>query len=274
MTNRAANTGLRPCCASRQRKEEAMTGEARPMRKKQRPTDYFACLGRYRTCGKPALPGELLCEECIVLKGLVTVEKPFRVLIRSHFSANSKYGQAIVSALEQNNGVRVIRRSRERQQELHERRRFFDGFGGGVRVFGEKDLRPLTAVEDATKEMEADSYCLRDIHVLDLDEVLEDGDKEQQQRQGGRTVVFNYEYLPDENPLAMPEYANEILSRPFLGCRVWVNLKDPLTGVGVHCVELISLQFQQTPRLRLKFAKSVWGFEDVTDYSREEEAGE
>lgn len=245
-----------------------------PRRKKQRPTDYFACLGKYRTCGNPALLGELLCEECVPLRGLITVEKPFRVLVRSHFSANSRYGQAIVSALEQDNGVRVVRRTQERHQELRERRSFFAGFGGGVRVFGSTDLRPLVAVEDATREMETDGYRLRDIHVLNLDEILEGGDQEQQQQQGRRTVVFNYEYLPGEDPLDLPEYATEILTRPFVGCRVWVNLKDSITEVSVHCIELTSLQFQQIPRLRLKFAKSVWGFEDVTDYSREEEVEE
>lgn len=236
----------------------------RPARKKSRPTDFFACIGKYRTCNNPALHGKLLCDECIPLDGLITVQKPSRILIRTHFSATSKYGQAIVSALE-DDGVRVVRRTKDHQQVLEERRKLFFG---GVRVFGEHDLQPLVTVEYAVNEMIYSGYRLRDLHILNLDEILENTDEEEQQ--GNRTVVFNYEYQPGETSLELSEYGKEILAKPFINCRVWVNLHDPVTRASVHCVELVSLQFKQDPRLRLKFARSVWGFEDVTDYSREE----
>lgn len=230
-------------------------------RRKARPTDFFACIGKYRTCGKPALPGKLLCDECIPLDGLITIQKPSRILIRTHFSATSQYGQAIVSTLE-DAGVRVVRRTKERQQILDEQKKLFFG---GVRVFGDEDLRPLVTVEDAIQEMASDGYCLRDLHILNLDEIIQGTDKEEQQ--GNRTVVFHYEYLPGETSLELSEYGKELLTKPFINCRVWVNLHDPVTKSSVHCVELVSLQFKQEPRLRLKFARSVWGFQDVTDYS-------
>lgn len=235
---------------------------SRPARNKTRPTTFFACIGKYRTCARAALPGRLLCEECNPLDGMVNIEKPFRVLVRAHFSGNSKYGQTIVRLLE-NEGVRVVRRTKERQLALEGHRKLLHG---GIMVFGES-LRPLVTVEDAVKEMEnEEGYRLRDLHILDFDEVLEGTDREEET--GRRTVVFNYEYAPTETSLVLSEYALELTTRPFVGCRVYVNLRDPVTGAMVHCAELISLQIKQEPRIRLKFARSVWGFEDITDYSR------
>lgn len=233
-------------------------------RRKTRPTDFFACIGKHRTCARAAIHGKLLCEECAPLDGLIKIAKPSRVLIRTHFGATSKYGQTLVNILEEE-GVQVVRRTKERQQNLDEHRKLLSG---GVRVFGEKDLRPLVNVEDATLEMTGEGYCLTDVHILDLDDVVEGTDDEEDAR-GQRTVVFHYEYLPKHASRGLSEFMRELLVKPFLGCRVWVNLRDPATGATVHCVELISLQFQQEPRLRLRFAQSVWGFQDVTDYSRE-----
>ncbi len=239
-------------------------------RRKARPTDFFACMGKERTCTRPALPNEVLCASCAAeLNGRpVQIEKPFRILIRAHFSPISKYGQTIVNILGEENGVRVVRRTKERQLALDEHRKLLSG---GIRVFGERDLRPLVTVEDAVEEMKSSGYGLHDIHILDMDEILKGTDREEER--GGRIIVFNYEWRP-ESIVMMPEYGHEILTRPFVGCRVLVNLRDPVTGVTVHCVELTSLQFKQEPRIRLKFANSCWWYGDVTDYSREADLGE
>lgn len=239
--------------------DTAVSRQARP---KARPTNFFACVGKDRTCSQSSLPGELLCEECLKSGARIRIEKPFRVLIRANFSGTSKYGQAIVSILEEG-GIRVVKRTKERQALLEDHRKLLRG---GVRVFGVKDLRPLVTVEYAVKEFEEQGYRLRDLHVLDFDEVLQGTDREEEM--GKRTVVFNYEYLPSERSLMLPEYAQEILVKPFVGCRLYVNLRDPITQIRVHCAELISLQIKQEPRLRLKFARSVWGVEDVTNYEK------
>jgi hypothetical protein len=197
----------------------------------------------------------------------VRIQKPSRVLIRAHLGGTPKYGQTIVDLLEES-GVRVVRRTRERQDNLNEHRKLLTG---EIRVFGANDLRPLVTIEDAVKEMLAEGYCLHNIHILDLDDVVEETEETETNR-GKRVVVFHYEYVADEPHefIEVPEYGRELFTRPFIGCRLWVNLRDPLTGASVHCAELIGLQFKQHPRLHLKFNRSIWGFNDCTNYSVEE----
>ena len=79
---------------------------------------------------------------------------------------------------------------------------------------------------------------------------------------GSRKVVFNFEYRPDEKSMPLPEIAWEIIQKPFLSCRVWVNLVDAL-GAQVHCVELIGFQFSQKPKIRLKLLKTIWDLETI-----------
>ena len=239
-----------------------------PRREKARPTSFFSCIGKDRACGNAALDEELLCGPCRD-RGDIRITRPSRVLVRAHFNETSKYGQTIVNILE-DSGIRVVRRTKERQRQLDEHRKLLEG---GVRVFGVHDLRPLVAIEDAIQEMGPEGYSLSDLHILDLDDVLE-GTSDEEEKKGKRIVVFHYDYTPGRTSLEIPEYGNEVLARPFLGCRVWVNLRDPATGALVHCVELIGFQFKEKARLRLKFARSVWGFEDTTDYTKEEKIAE
>lgn len=215
------------------------------------PNAFFACIGARRTCGKNALPGKLTCAEHI---GENTIELPHRVLIRAHFSPKSRYGWAIVEELCQG-GVRLIERTTAHQQELELKRMM----AIGIKVFGDNDLRPNVAVNRPVEELEKTGYRLNDLHILSYDEIFAATAPE---KVGSRVVVLSYELQPEPGVVSIPipETAQEIIQRPFISCRVWVNLIDS-RGTQLHAVELTAFQFTHKPRFFLRFTNSVWGFE-------------
>lgn len=220
-------------------------------KKARAPDEFFTCIGNDRTCGKNSEPGKVACSEHRDEK---RVTMPKRVLVRAHFSPNSKFGALILEELTAA-GVRTVKRTSVRQQELESRRMM----ATAVKVFGENDLGPNVCVEDAVAEMEKVGYSLKsDLHILDCDEIYKETNPE---KIGSRVVVLNYEYKTDQ-AAELPEAGREILTKPFLSCRLWVNLIDA-DGTQVHAVEMTAFQLKVSPRLRLKFVKSVWGIERV-----------
>lgn len=220
-------------------------------RKFHAPDEFFACIGNERTCGKNSEPGRVTCVEH---RGENRVTMSKRVLVRAHFSPNSKFGALILEELA-SAGVRTVKRTSARQQELEARRMM----ATAVKVFGENDLGPNVCVEDAVQEMEKVGYYLKsDLHILDCDEIYKETNPE---KVGSRVVVLNYEYKADQT-VVLPEAGREILIKPFLSCRLWVNVIDT-DGTQVHAVEMTAFQLKVSPRLRLKFVKSVWGVERV-----------
>lgn len=220
-------------------------------RKAHAPDEFFACIGKDRTCGKNSEPGKVTCPDH---RGENRVTMPKRVLVRAHFSPNSKFGALILEELV-SAGVRTVRRTSARQQELEARRMM----ATAVKVFGENDLGPNVCVAYAVQEMEKVGYSLKDdLHILDCDEIYKETNPE---KIGSRVVVLNYEYGL-EYIMILPEAAEELLVKPFLSCRLWVNVIDT-DGTQVHAVEMTAFQLKVNPRLRLKFVNSVWGVERV-----------
>lgn len=216
-------------------------------RKFHAPDEFFACIGNSRACGKNSEPGKVTCLEHRDEK---RVTMPRRVLVRTHFSPNSKFGALILEELTAT-GVRTVRRTSARQQELEARRMM----ATAVKVFGEHDLGPNICAKDAVQEMEKVGYSLKsDLHILDCDEIYK---KTNPEKIGSRVVVLNYEYGLGPKVI-LPEAAEELLVKPFLSCRLWVNVID-LDGTQVHAVEMTAFQIKVNSRLRLKFVNSVWG---------------
>ena len=114
-------------------------------RKFHAPQEFFACIGNDRTCGKNSEPGKVTCAEHRDEK---RVMMPRRVFVRAHFSPNSKFGALILEELIAA-GVRTVKRTSARQQELESRRMM----ATAVKVFGENDLGPNVCAEDAISEM-------------------------------------------------------------------------------------------------------------------------
>lgn len=226
-------------------------------RKFHAPDEFFACIGKDRTCGKNSEPGRVTCLEHREEK-MVTMPK--RVLVRAHFSPNSKFGALILEELTAA-GVRTVKRTSARQQELEARRMM----ATAVKVFGENDLGPNVCVEDAVTEMEKIGYVLKsDLHILDCDEIYKETNPE---KVGSRVVVLNYEYKTDETGV-LPEAGRELLIKPFLSCRLWVNVIDA-DGTQVHAVEMTAFQIKVVPKIRLKFVNSVWGAEMTLSFFKE-----
>lgn len=226
-------------------------------RKFHAPDEFFACIGNDRTCGKNSEPSGVTCSEH---RGENKVTMPKRILVRAHFSPNSKFGALILEELTAA-GVRMVKRTSARQQELESRRMM----ATAVRVFGENDLGPNVCVEDAVQEMEKVGYSLKsDLHILDCDEIYQETNPE---KVGSRVVVLNYEYKAGQNVM-LPEAGREILIKPFLSCRLWVNVIDT-DGTQVHAVEMTAFQIKVAPRIRLKFVNSVWGAEMALSFVKE-----
>jgi len=220
--------------------EPAEGGESMPVVKAP---SFVACIGANRACGRASRDGGFTCAEH---EG-ATISMPPRILIRQHFKATSRFGAAIVDEL-LSGGVRLVERSRVRQSELELRRMY----STGVRVFGQDDIGPNVAVKSAASEMEAVGYRLKEVHVLSLDNVTES-----EESVGDRTVVSCYEFDPSGDSIKLPEVAEVLLTKPFLSCRVWVNLVDA-SGSQLHSVELIGYQHQARPGVQLKFLNSLW----------------
>lgn len=219
--------------------EPAKGGE--PMPAVKAPT-FYACAGAARACGKASQAGGFMCEGH---EG-ATISLPPRVLFRMHFKATSKFGAAYTDELFKS-GVRLVERTRARQDELELRRMF----SSGVRVFGPNDdLGPNITVADAVAEMEKLGYRLKDLHVLSLDSIVEES-------RGDRTVVFAYEFDPSGISIEIPEAAEALRASSFLMARVWVNLVDA-DGAQLHSVEMTGHQHQAKPAVRLKFLNSLW----------------
>lgn len=226
----------------------------------------FLCIAEDRLCGNIAMQGGFTCEAHAYFMG--PVELPFRVLLRFHFAPKSAIGKAIISELVES-GVSLVERSVARQEELEFRRMFSQG----VKIFGKDDLCGDIVAISVPGELETAGYNLKEIHVLSLDEIFEE--REAWQKMGGRTVVMCYEYnpgvplLPTTCRLDVPEVAHLLFKEPFLFCRVWVNLTDGM-GTRVHAAEFTGFQMEKQPRLRLRFANSIWGVEDIPAPEQEE----
>lgn len=210
---------------------------------------FYACIGKGRSCGKAALAGELTCIEH---KGELNIALPAKVLIRMHFSAQSGFGKVIIEEL-MREGVPFVERTKTRQEELELARMMTSG----VRVFGNEDLGPNVVVADAVGEMKHTGYVLTNVHVLSLDEVVQERSPD---KVGARTVVFLYEY--GGTALSLTETAAMLLSEPFMSARVWVNLVDA-AGTQIHAVELTAYQHGHPAHHELRFAKSVWAFKKI-----------
>lgn len=204
---------------------------------------FVACIGAGRACGRASVENSFTCQE----HAGATISMPPRVLIRQHFKAGSKYGSVIVDELLAR-GVLLVERTRARQDELEHRRMR----STGVRVFGEDDIGPNVSVWSAAEEMSEAGYRLKDLHVLSLDGIAEDAEAV-----GDRTVVFCYEFDPEGESIKMPEAGEVLLAKPFLSCRVWVNLVDA-SGSQLHAIEQIGYQHQARPGIDLKFLNSLW----------------
>ncbi len=210
---------------------------------------FFACIGANRACDKASLPGELTCAEH---KGERNIALPAKVLIRAHFSAASGFGQTIVEEL-MREGVPFVERTKTRQEELELKRMM----ATGIRVFGNEDLGPNVVVDPAISEMKHTGYVPTNVHVLSLDEVMEERNPD---KVGSRTVVFLYEYGGKAIPLT--ETSAMLLAEPFMSCRVWVNLVDA-AGTQLHAVELTAYQHGHPAHHELRFAQSVWAFQEL-----------
>lgn len=227
--------------AAREQEPEPAKG-VEPMPAVKAPT-FVACIGANRACGRASIENGFTCAEH---EG-ATISMPPRVLFRQHFKATSKFGAVIVDELLEG-GVRLVERTRARQDELDIRRMF----SSGVRVFGTDDLGPNVAVKTAADEMEKAGYRLKDLHVLSLDDIMENPEDV-----GARTVVFAYEFDPASESIKMPEVGEMLLESSFLSCRVWVNLVDA-SGSQLHAIELIGYQKKARAAVELKFLNSLW----------------
>lgn len=209
------------------------------------PGAFYACIGKDRTCGRPSRPHKVTCEEC---GDHVTVTLPDRVLIRAHFAQTSENGRVITNTLVKE-GVRVITRTKERQEELALKHMF----SKGIRVFGENDLGPNVALTTAVQEI-SKLYKPSDVHIIEYDDSFAEKNPE---KVGARVVVTTYERVCQEG-ISFPKAMQPILGRPFLSARVWVNLIDA-EGKQVHCIELKGFQFERRPKFLLRFhGNAVW----------------
>lgn len=228
--------------------DDASEGGSGMQGKKWGKPEFFACVAEGRTCGGNSLPGQVVCVNHT--GGEPVIQMPSKIFLRFHFASTSAYGKAVLAELVEA-GVRIVERTKERQGEIETERLALQG---GIRVFGPEDLGPNVNIHQAVFEIEASGYRLREIHILSLDKVTEFPD-----RIGDRTVVFCFAYDPEGKSANIPEVAKVLFERPFMSCRVYVNLRDA-DGLEVHAVELTAYQHKAHPRYSLKFAKALWSF--------------
>lgn len=223
-----------------------------PKTKVLRPFWYYACIGNngvgQRSCDENSLPEEITC--ALHLDQDFDLTFPERWLIRIHFSQQSLFGDKLAAE-----SIRLIERTQKRQAELDAR----NMFARGVRVFGPRDLKPCVGIRSAIREASALGYRLRDVHLTSYDLLYE---QSRPKKIGERILVCCFELLPHGESMIVPAAIQELLHRPFQSCRQWVNLWDE-KDTQVHCTELLEPSAEQTPRIELQFAKSLWWAENV-----------
>ncbi|MBI3442155.1 MAG: hypothetical protein HY007_00060 [Candidatus Sungbacteria bacterium] len=188
--------------------------------------------------------------------------QPQKILFRFHFLPDTdemhpSFGQVIIADLTTNkHHIRIVKRTIERQQQLDARR----SESRGVSVFGQDNLESNVIVRDAIQELEACGYRCRDLHILDCDEVYR---AKEPDRVGERAIVFLYERLPQETSIIISRYAALLLKRPFIRCRVWVNLIDVDSDARLDAVEMRGFQFKNDPQLGLLYQSGAWGVKNM-----------